>query len=508
MTSNPYGIAKRSGVSLIANGARVLLGVLNGILLARWLGPESYGTFAFLTATFMAVRQLTDMGSSSAFFTFLSARKRSLSFVLCYWLWLLGQAVVLTALIVVIIPKDLFETIWSDSERLLVILAFLATFLQGSVWATAAQMGESERMTIAVQSIATFVMAMHFVVIVAFYIFEYLTLSSLFLAISLEWLVGSAFLLYIYFKRSNRMLRTENSESFSSILAEYYTYCIPFIPYVLVGFFHDFLDRWMLQTWSGSKEQAYFSLAMQISAVSMLAVASILRIFWKEVSEAKENKDFVKLRLIYEVTTKLMFIIATSVSLFLIPFASDLIVLTVGSSYLSGSNTLLILLIYPSYQALGQICGTMFLATGMTRANTVIGVSFMLIGLMVTYFLLAPSEYYIPGLNLASKGLALKMVVVQFIQVNMMAWYIAHYYKWRFHFYHQVGVFIGCFLLSFISEYIVSVLVISEVNVVFELAFSSIIYFGIIFSLIYKFPSLVGLTKKSMLGFFLKRKAS
>ena len=182
MTSNTDSIAKRSGVSVIANGARVLIGLLNGILLARWLGPESYGTFAFLTVTFLAVRQLTDLGSSNAFFTFLSARKRSLDFILFYWLWLLIQALVLTALILVVIPKDLFITIWGDNQRLLVMLAFLATFMQGSVWTAVSQMGESERLTVAVQAIATFVMMMHLVVIVVF-LFNYLTLSALFIAI-------------------------------------------------------------------------------------------------------------------------------------------------------------------------------------------------------------------------------------------------------------------------------------------------------------------------------------
>ena len=380
--------------------------------------------------------------------------------------------------------------------------------MQGSVWTAVSQMGESERLTVAVQAIATFVMMMHLVVIVAFFLFNYLTLSALFIAIFLEWLFGSFLLLYVYFRKSNRSLPKENNESFKSIFAEYYIYCIPFIPYAVVSFFHDFLDRWMLQTWSGSKEQAYFALAQQICALSMLAVASILRIFWKEVSEAKENKDFEKLRLIYETATKMMFVIATSISLFMIPFASDLILLTVGSSYLLGSDTLLILLLYPSYQALGQICITMFLATGMIRANTLIGVCIMLTGLVVTYFFLAPSEYYIPGLNLASKGLALKMVLIQFIQVNIMALYIAHFYKWRFHFAHQIWIFIGCLLLSFTSKYLVNLFTNSDLNVIFEVALSSIIYFGIIFSLIYKFPSLVGLSEKSMLTLFLKQKTS
>ena len=173
--------------------------------------------------------------------------------------------------------------------------------------------------------------------------------------------------------------------------------------------------------------------------------------------------------------------------------------------YLLGSDTLVILLLYPSYQALGQICITMFLATGMIKCF--VGVCIMLTGLVVTYFFLAPRILY-SGLNLASKGLALKMVLIQFIQVNIMALYIAHFYKWRFHFAHQIWIFIGCLLLSFTSKYLVNLFTNSDLNVIFEVALSSIIYFGIIFSLIYKFPSLVGLSEKSMLTLFLKQKTS
>ena len=51
--------------------------------------------------------------------------------------------------------------------------------MQGSVWTAVSQMGESERLTVAVPAIATFVMMMHLVVIVAFFLFNYLTLSAL-----------------------------------------------------------------------------------------------------------------------------------------------------------------------------------------------------------------------------------------------------------------------------------------------------------------------------------------
>ena len=54
-------IANRSIFSIILNIIRAGVGFLTAMLLARWLGPESYGRLAFLVATFIAARGLLDM---------------------------------------------------------------------------------------------------------------------------------------------------------------------------------------------------------------------------------------------------------------------------------------------------------------------------------------------------------------------------------------------------------------------------------------------------------------
>ncbi|MFN3467993.1 MAG: oligosaccharide flippase family protein, partial [Candidatus Brocadiales bacterium] len=58
--------------SILANVTRMGLGLLTGLLVARGLGPAEFGSFSFLLTSFTAISQLLDMGSSQAFYTFVS----------------------------------------------------------------------------------------------------------------------------------------------------------------------------------------------------------------------------------------------------------------------------------------------------------------------------------------------------------------------------------------------------------------------------------------------------
>ena len=63
-------------VSVGSNALRALISFFTGLLIARALNPAGYGDLMFLLGSFVAIRSLLDMGSSSAFFTFLSQRSR------------------------------------------------------------------------------------------------------------------------------------------------------------------------------------------------------------------------------------------------------------------------------------------------------------------------------------------------------------------------------------------------------------------------------------------------
>ena len=63
----------------------------------------------------------------------------------------------------------------------------------------------------------------------------------------------------------------------------------------------------MLQNWGGSKQQAYYSIANHIAAVSLLATTSILRILWKEISEAKQKGDIQRIKFLYKKATRMLY---------------------------------------------------------------------------------------------------------------------------------------------------------------------------------------------------------
>ncbi len=155
-------IQSRFAASLVANLLRSSISFVTGLLLARWLGPSEYGRMVFLLTSFTAFRQLLDMGSSLAFFTFLSQRRRSPRFVYIFGCWVSMQFFLSLALICWVIPDSLIEQMWVGESRFLLILAFIATFMQGTVWNLASQMAEASRQTKRVQRLNTIVVALHF----------------------------------------------------------------------------------------------------------------------------------------------------------------------------------------------------------------------------------------------------------------------------------------------------------------------------------------------------------
>src|SRR5579863_9718891 len=95
-------VRRRFVFTVTSNLLRSLLSFTASMLLARWLGPSSFGTMTFLLGTFLALRAVMELGSSSAFFTFMSQRPRSRSFVRAYYGWLLLQFLLAATVIGVI----------------------------------------------------------------------------------------------------------------------------------------------------------------------------------------------------------------------------------------------------------------------------------------------------------------------------------------------------------------------------------------------------------------------
>jgi O-antigen/teichoic acid export membrane protein len=461
------------------------------MLVARGLGPEQYGTMMFLIGTFAAIGQLLDMGSSTAFFTFLSQRQRSRRFVGLYFAWL-GVEFLLPLLIVgVLFPSHWIDLIWNGEQRSLVILAFIAVHMQSAIWTVVLRMGESQRLTLKVQGIAVTVAIAHFLLIILSWWGDWLTIRTVFLLMIIEWTIAVT----VTVKHFRFTQIAGRYDTHKNILLEFWNYCSPLIPYTWLGCAYAFADRWLLQNYAGSVQQAYYSVAYQFGAIAAIATSSILNIFWKEIAEAHELKNKERVIMLYRKVSRGLFCFAAAVAGFLIPWASDILRLMLGPVYVGGTTALAIMFLYPVHQCMGQIGGTMLYATGQVRAQVIGGMTFMATSIVISYFVLAPNDASIPGLGLGSTGLAGKMVILQFLQVNAVAYYLAHKLKIEFEWVFQPVISLAFLGVGFVAHGIALSIIGTSSVPWLSFLMSSIIYVIMLVTLISLFPSLAGINK-------------
>ena len=175
---------------------------------------------------------------------------------------------------------------------------------------------------------------------------------------------------------------------------------------------------------------------------------------------------------------------------------NEIIILFLGDKYISGVATLTLMFLYPIHQSLGQINGSLLYATEKTKVHVNIGIFFMSFSILTVYFMLAPSNLILPGLNLGSDGLAIKMVIMQLIQVNITGYVISRIFGWKFDWVYQIFIIITVIFLGWTSKFLITSFFSIGIISMFSLSF--FIYIIMILSSIYFMPWLLSLTKTEL----------
>jgi O-antigen/teichoic acid export membrane protein len=463
------------------------------LIVARLLGPPDFGRMVFLLASFSAFKALLDMASSSAFFTFLSQRQRSKKFVKYYFIWVLFQFFVSLVIVGLIIPSQTLLDLFKEESKTLVLLALVASFMQHHLWTISSQYAEAFRQTIQIQSISLILTLLHFVLVISLWHFGILILPVLFTFLILEWSGASILAIRSCKFKNDYQEIIQEDENPKTVFLEFWNYCLPFLPFAFMSFFYEFVDRWMLQHWGGATEQAYYGVASRVSTIALLATTSILKIFWKEIAEANYLNNKVLVKNLYLKVSRLLFCAGALFVGALLPWTEEIILITLGVEYIGGVLTLGIMFIYPIHQSMGQIGGTMLLATEKASLHIKIVLFFMVLSLAVSYFLQAPLSAPLPGLGLGSTGLAFKMVCIQILQVNVIAFYIAKIYGIKFKFFYQFVCVLYTISAGLISKY--SFYDYFDSNILLKFSFSMMIYSIIILLTLFYFRVVLGVEK-------------
>ena len=443
-------IKSRFAITLAANIVRTGLSFVTGIVIARGLGAEEYGNFTFLLGSFIALRQLLDMGTGAAFYTFLAQKSRPAAFVGTYLLWQLLQFLIPALVIGLLFPQQWVDLIWIGQHREIVLLALLATFLQQQAWFTVTQIGEASRLTHRVQGFGLILSIAHFLLIVVMWRAGWISVPAIFALIVVEYVLALP-LGYRFFCAPREL--DPAPFDWRATLSDYRTYCQPLIIYGWMGFAYAFADTWLLRNYGGAAEQGFFAVSNQISSICLLATTAMIQILWKEIAEAHRKHDRARVEALFRRTSRFVFWFGAAVSGALIPWSAEITHATLGPEYSGAATALAIMLLYHTYGALGQVMGIMFLATHRSRSQVVIGILFMVISIPISYLVQAPSSAPVPGFGLGAIGMAYKMLVLVIINVNVTGWWIAHINGWSFDWRYQIAAIATTLLCGWLAYY-------------------------------------------------------
>jgi O-antigen/teichoic acid export membrane protein len=483
-------VIKRFIFSAGANLVRGALSFITSVLLARWLGPVSFGDMAFLLGTFLGIRQFLDMGTSSAFFTFLSQRRRSWSFIRDFIVWLALQFLIPVIIIVLFFPDRWIITFWQDSQRSLVACAFIAVFAQSTLWPIAQSLAESARKTVFVQKIGVITAALHLFGVTVFFVTGVLNLYAIFIAIFVEYLV----VFYLVVRNYHLEDSSDVQAAPEPAIADYVKYCVPLVPLFIFGAAQEVIDRWLLQSYGGSISQGYFAFSYQIAGMAVLFVSAIGRIFWKEIAEIFHGGDQAQLTALFNKVLRLTRVIAGVVAGFIAIYASEIIRLTAGPAYKGAYLTMGILSVYVAYMAVGQIYSTLLMATGKVKVVSYMGSSLSLLSAVLAYVMLATEFGRSVGFANAAENIAVKMLAVEIIASIIYSYIV--YKVWAISFSSGVQVLcvaLGLFI-AWLSRISLLYLMPSEHSLIF-LVIGFPIYLLTFGSVIYIAPKFVGLRK-------------
>jgi O-antigen/teichoic acid export membrane protein len=396
----------------------------------------------------------------------------------------------------------MIDKIWLGHNLSLILLAFVASFFQQQVWQTIVFVGEASRKTLTVQLLGLCVVTFNFVVILVLLSQELVSLTSVLWLYAIEYAIAALFA-PLFLSRSTGVPAESPSSGFRDIFHDYAAYCRPLVLFSLVNFLYVFSDQWILQRFAGSQQQGFYQISSQFANVGLLATTSLVNIFWKEIAEAHERGQNDRVRLIFRKVIRSLVMFGACVSGLIIPWSPEIARHVLGEAYVPAWPVLAIMLLHPIYQCVGQINGTMLLATGRTRVYAVFGIIFMLTSVPVTYFILAPAAMPIPGLGLGAVGMALKMVVLNILAVNVLAILTAHAHKLKFEGVHQlVGTGIAI-MLGYLSKSLIRLFPVMPHETGFSGLFLPILmslalYGPAMLVLIWSVPSLVGMDREEL----------
>lgn len=489
-------LKRRYFAKLSTNLVGLAIALVTQVLIPRGLGPKAYGDFSFLSNFFLELMPFLTLSTSYGFYTKLCQRQGEFGLV-SYYFQFTGLAFI--ALSVFVAGSQLAGIsglFWIGQDMVFVYMAALwAMFTWTSQLLNQAADAYGVTVSTEIAKIAQKFLGMG--IIVGLFLLNKLTLANFFYYNYVVLLLLIVLFVWIMAQKGHSLFRSWRlaRAQVSSYTKEFYTYSHPLFIYALIGMIVAILDRWLLQRFGGSTQQGFFGLSYQIGAICFLFTSAMTVLIMREFSIAFANNDLSGMAKLLRRYFPLLFSIAAFFGCFASVEAAKITYLFGGSKFTGATTTVMIMALFPIHQTYGQLSSSIFYATGETKIYRNIGIVFMILGLPIAYFMLAPTSMM--GLDAGSVGLAVKFVALQFISVNVALFFNVRFLGLNFtkYFGHQmlcIGSLVGIALLSKLT--VDSIGILSD-RILVSFLVSGFLYSVLVAVLVFFVPVVFGLQR-------------
>lgn len=478
-------LKKRYFFKLGGNILGFLLSFLTASIIPRALGVEKYGFYGYLSNFFTQLLAFFDFKTSTCFYIKISQNQDDRKIVTFY------SIVVLLVFFLSIISTAFFSISFFKHfffENIFLRWLFLACFLAFFLWFTDVLTNFMDALgkTVYLEKIRMFTKLLGVFFILIIFYWSQITLDIYFI---FQILLSIIFIIsVIILIRRNPLLKlnyTHFSKSDFIIYSKtFFKYSYPLVGYMALQLVGNIFDRWILMKYCGSIQQGLYSLSFSLMQVMFLFVNAIYPLLTREISIAAGERNYAKMSEIFSKFYPILFAVIAYFCAFIFINSSTVVFLFGGQSFNQSEASLRILMIYPLIAAFSGINSSIVYSTNRTKLFLILALIFTPIGIILDIILINPNI-----LNLGAAGLAIKVVIVEFISmfciliINSKIIKI-HVFKYLIHFLY--------FLVFLLFAYLSSLLI-YKTNSVLLFVFSGFVYSILIFLVVMYFPGILGL---------------
>jgi len=480
-------LQKRYVIKLISNIVSGLINLLMVAIVPKELGPIAYGSFSYLQQFYNQIIAFLDASTSIAFFTKLSANNSRKELISFYAVFCIIVLAILYILVCFFEKMGYIEVLASGISIGYIYLGMWFGFL---TWLTQVyiKISDAYALTISVELIKIAHKILMLGVLLLF--INYLTFNlSVYFYFHFLSLISLIIVLNVLFYKEHIFHNLLVFNSFEKIIKEFYSFCSPLFAFNCITICIGIFDIWLLQKVSGSLETGYYGLGYSIAALCFVFTSAMTPVITREFSKSFEQKDMQKISELFKLYVPMLYTLAVFFSVFIAFEAKSLLSLFTDERFEGAYLTLVVIAFYPLHQTYGQINAALFFATEDTKAYRNTGLISSFIGLILSYLFIYQFEF-------GAVGFAWKMVISQFLAVNLQLYLNVRKLKlsYLYFLWHQVYSVLLLSALAYCSSYVVHI----DNSLLVDLIMSGALYSILVLSVLLIFPSLLGLDRKAL----------